>query len=146
MLNPLALSSAFMTMLLLLVAGHSQPNSLTEAGSSLFVSTSPTTNWSSTPANRPAKPLNIKEVKHSIGYPPKAKDAGIEGKVVLRILVNEEGEYVKHTIMESFHPLLRIPCELHAPLITFEPAIQNGEAVTAWVVVPFSFRSPNVGV
>ena len=95
--------------------------------------------------NRPPVPRNMDEIRASIGYPSHAKDAGIEGEVVLRVLVDEKGAYVKHTIMESFHPLLRIPCELHAPLIEFEPAIRDGEEVAAWVILPFAFTNPNTG-
>lgn len=90
--------------------------------------------------NHPPIPTNLDKIKEMIGYPMTAKDAGIEGEVVLRVLVDENGSYVKHSVVESFHPLLRIPCELHAPLIEFKPANREGKISKGWVRIPFSFK------
>lgn len=94
----------------------------------------------SSKANHPPIPVNLVEVKELIDYPTLAKNAGIEGRVILRILVDEKGNYVKHSVVDSFHPLLRIPCELHVPLLTFEPAKRKGLATSGWVSIPFTFK------
>ncbi|MEM7371272.1 MAG: energy transducer TonB [Bacteroidota bacterium] len=94
---------------------------------------------SSTVANHPPIPKNLPAIKEQIGYPPIAKNAGIEGRVILRILVDEKGNYVKHSVVDSFHPMLRIPVELHVPLVTFEPAKRMGKATSGWVSIPFQF-------
>lgn len=89
---------------------------------------------------RAPHPTNLQEIKEALGYPEPALKAGIEGRVILRIWVDEKGGYVRHEVVESFHPLLHIPCELFAPYLHFRPAMTRGEAVPGTVEVPFEFR------
>lgn len=51
-------------------------------------------------------PLNLDEFNKKIGYPLLLREAGIIGKVVFRVLVDEEGNYVRHEVIKSPHPLL----------------------------------------
>lgn len=83
--------------------------------------------------------LNYDMITEHMGYPEVAKRSGIEGKVTLRVLVDENGEYVHHSIVADDHPLLRIPCELFTPYLKFEPAVVNGRKVKCWINVPFEF-------
>ena len=85
---------------------------------------------------------NREEIESLIGYPSVAWDAKIEGKVILRILVDEKGYYMNHEVAESFHPLLRIPCEEFAKFLAFTPAESNKQPVKCWVDVPFEFKIP----
>ncbi len=91
------------------------------------------------------QPLNYQQVKGWIGYPETAYQAGIQGDVTLRVLVNEAGEYERHEIAESFHPLLRIPCEVFTPLMVFKPASHNGKAVKCWIDIAYHFEIPDYG-
>lgn len=50
--------------------------------------------------------LNYEEVKKQIGYPEIAKEINLEGKVVIRILVDEKGKYVKSIVLKDPHPIL----------------------------------------
>jgi protein TonB len=86
------------------------------------------------------KPLNIEEVMKKIGYPTIAKEAGIEGQVMLRILVDEKGNYIRHIISKAAHPLLQAEVEKHAQELHFTPAIQDGKAIKCWVDIPFNFK------
>jgi TonB family protein len=86
------------------------------------------------------KTLNYEAIKKEIGYPAKAKNAGIEGNIILRTLVDKEGNYKKHVIIRNSHPLLSNAVEEHVSKLRFQPAEQNGKQVMAWVTVSFSFK------
>ena len=47
------------------------------------------------------KPLNMKAVTSALKYPDDAKKAGVHGRVVMRVLVGKEGEYVRHKVMKT---------------------------------------------
>lgn len=85
------------------------------------------------------KPVNMADIKKLVGYPQIARDAGIQGDVVLRILVDEKGNYVKHKIIKQAHPILAQACEAQVPKLKFTPAIQGGKSIKFWVNVPFKF-------
>ncbi|MEL6132702.1 MAG: energy transducer TonB [Bacteroidota bacterium] len=98
--------------------------------------------YSSQSVDTPPETVNYEMVTEHMGYPDVAKKSGIEGRVVLRVLVNEKGEYVHHSVETDDHPLLRIPCELFIPYLKFQPAKLNGKNVKCWVSVPFEFVLP----
>lgn len=85
-------------------------------------------------------PVNLPEVKKLIGYNPMAKEAEIEGKVVLRIKVNERGEYVKHIVLKDPHYLLTNSVTSKISQLRFTPGIQDGKPIAVWVTIPFDFK------
>lgn len=87
----------------------------------------------------PPIPINTRYVKRKIGYPAFCEKTGIKGTVIARVLVNKKGEYVKHKIIHSAHPLLERVVDKNAHLLDFVPAIHEGKAVHLWVNVPFHF-------
>lgn len=58
-----------------------------------------------------------------------------------RIQVGEAGNYIKHEVLRSDHPQITRAVEQHIEKLVFVPAKNKGELVTAWVNVPFRFRS-----
>jgi TonB family protein len=85
-------------------------------------------------------PLNMAELRDSIKYPVKMRDAGLEGTVWIRVLIDSTGNYVKHQIHKSVHPWLDDAVAKHIPLLRFSsPVNEYGEATRAWVVIPFRF-------
>jgi|GEM_PF-2348920 len=86
------------------------------------------------------KPINMAEVAQAIGYPEEAIKKGINGMVVVRILVDKEGNYVKHKIIKSPNPIFDKPVDKHVKDLKFTPAIQKGQKVSFWVNVPFRFQ------
>ena len=65
--------------------------------------------------------------------------ANIKGTVIARVLVNKKGEYVKHKIIHTAHPLLERMVDKHISSLDFVPAIHEGKPVHLWVNVPFHF-------
>lgn len=78
-----------------------------------------------------------------IEYPQAAKDRGIEGKVVARLLVNERGVVQKSHIVKQPHPLLGAAVAAKLPNLFFTPAIHQGKPVKAWITIPFQFVQSN---
>lgn len=87
--------------------------------------------------------VNLGAVQKAIGYPESAVLSRIEGMVVLRILVDEKGKYVKHKVMNEGHPLLSKAVETHIHKLSFTPAIQANRPMKFWVNVPFRFKLMN---
>ncbi len=91
-------------------------------------------------AEKQAVPVNLEEIKKLIGYPKAAKDAEIEGQVVLRVLVGRDGKYKKHLVIKSAHNILTKAVEQHISHLQFTPAIQGKEPIQLWVNIPFVFK------
>lgn len=89
------------------------------------------------------EPVNIKDVTKLIGYPQIAQEAGIQGRVLLRVLVDKNGQYRKHLITNTVHPILSEAVEKHISKLMFTPAIQGGRPIKFWVNIPFSFYLVN---
>ncbi len=89
---------------------------------------------------REPRPLNYDEIREKIGYPEEAEKAGIEGVVVARILVDKEGNYVKHFFLKAKDPVLKEAVEKELSGLKFSPAISEGKQVGAWVNIPFRFE------
>ncbi|MFN0083028.1 MAG: energy transducer TonB [Ferruginibacter sp.] len=86
------------------------------------------------------KPINMLEIRKRIGYPIKARKKGIQGEVLVRILVGEDGKYIKHLVIKPGHPLLLEEIEKEIPFLTFTPAISGGKLIKFWVNIPFKFK------
>jgi len=80
------------------------------------------------------------EIRSKIGYPQVARDAGVEGNVVVRILVDQEGSYARHIVLNNVHPTLQKAVEAEISNIRFSPAVNQGKKVPFWVNIPFAFR------
>jgi TonB family protein len=85
-------------------------------------------------------PINMDELKGMIGYPPIAKESEIQGKVIIRVQIDEKGNYVKHIVIKDPHPILTKAVESKIPNLRFFPGIQNGKPIKVWVTIPFDFK------
>lgn len=72
-------------------------------------------------------------------YPDVARSAGIEGTVLVRVLVDKEGK-VKDVIVIEPIPLLEEAAVKCARTAVFRPAISQGRPVEVWVVMPVTFK------
>ncbi len=75
-------------------------------------------------------------------YPEMAKRAGIEGTVMLKVLVNTKGD-VDSVEVQSGPSIFHKPAETAARKTRFQPARQNDRAVPCWVIMPFRFVMQN---
>lgn len=85
-------------------------------------------------------PVNMDDIKKLIGYPPMAKEAEIEGKVILRVQVDINGSYVRHIKIKDPHPILTKAVEDQIRNLKFTPGIQAGKPIKVWVTIPFDFK------
>lgn len=85
--------------------------------------------------------LDYDKLKRSVQYPDIARRAGVEGKVIVRVLVDKSGK-VKKTMIEYTDSELLNESAVKAirDYGTFTPAIQNGQPITCWVSIPITFQ------
>ena len=86
------------------------------------------------------RPVNMDELRKLIGYPTQAAEAGIKGKVVVRVLVDKTGKYQRHVVYKDPHPILTRAVESKLDRLVFTPGIQNKQPVKVWVTIPFDFQ------
>jgi periplasmic protein TonB len=84
--------------------------------------------------------IDLVELQKNIVYPELARRAGIEGKVLVRVLVDKEGKPKKHRIEYSDNEQLNDAAVKAIMKSVFTPAIQNDRPVTCWVTIPVTFR------
>lgn len=85
-------------------------------------------------------PQNLTEVYQAIGYPKAAAKANKEGKVLVKILIDKDGGYVKHEFLQNPDPDFTEAIEPHLAGLRFSPAQKDGKAVRFWVTLPFLFK------
>lgn len=74
-------------------------------------------------------------------YPPLAREAGIEGTVAIRVLVNEEGKVIAADVLSSdVTPAMEKAALEAAKQCRFRPAKQRTVPVKAHVMIPFQFQ------
>lgn len=83
------------------------------------------------------KPVELKRA--AARYPELARKAGIEGTVVVKVLVNTKGDIEDVAILQS-HPMLDDAAIEAAWQFKFKPGKQRDRFVKVWVSVPFNFK------
>lgn len=79
-------------------------------------------------------------IMSKLQYPELAKKAGLEGKVVLRVLVRRNGSVKKYIVENSDSELFNKSAGDAVMKTQFLPALQNGKPVACWLSVPISFK------
>ena len=72
-------------------------------------------------------------------YPESAKQKGISGTVLVRVLVGEDGR-VQDTLVIQSVPLLDEAAVAAARTAAFEPARKDDRPVAVWMVIPVEYR------
>ncbi len=72
-------------------------------------------------------------------YPALARKAGIEGTVVVRVLIDEKGNVAKAEIFKSI-PMLDSAAIAAARQCKFTPGQQRDKKVKVWMAIPFTFK------
>ena len=72
-------------------------------------------------------------------YPPVAQSAGIEGTVLVRVLVGKDGR-VKDVIFIDGPEALKMAADASARSAVFRPALVDHKPVEVWVMMPVTFK------
>lgn len=83
------------------------------------------------------EPVPIKQVAPE--YPRIAREAEIEGKVIVKALVDKEGKVSKVVVVDG-PEIFQSAALAAAKQWVFKPAIMGGKPVKVWVAIPFRFR------
>lgn len=87
------------------------------------------------------KEVNLNDIQKRIGYPKVAVELGIEETIIFRVLIDENGDYVRHLpASKKANEILVRAVEEHISEVKFTPAIQNKKPIKFWVNVPFVFQ------
>lgn len=78
-------------------------------------------------------------LRRSVVYPEMARRNGVEGTVVVKVYVDEQGHVRDIRVHQSDHALLNEAALRGVRGITFKPGRQNGQAVGCWLYIPVRF-------
>lgn len=80
-------------------------------------------------------------INSKIKYPKRAMEKGIEGKVIVRFVVDLKGNVVNPVIANSVHPLLDEEALRIVKLLKgWDPGYHDGEKVKVWFTLPILFQ------
>lgn len=78
-------------------------------------------------------------------YPEAAKSDKAEGRVIIRFIVNTQGNVEKPVVMKSVHPALdNEALRVVSMLKGFTPGSQGGKPVSVYYFLPITFALPNM--
>lgn len=83
------------------------------------------------------KPQIIKQVPP--GYPVLARKAGIEGTVILKVLVDKDGSVAQATVVKGKSILEKAALQAIYQY-RFSPGLQNDKPVKVWLIMPILFQ------
>ena len=72
-------------------------------------------------------------------YPEEAKKNKINGKVYVKVLLDNEGNPKKAIVIKSDNEIFNQSAVDAAMKSKFTPAINNGEPIAVWIVLPYKF-------
>lgn len=72
-------------------------------------------------------------------YPEMARLAGLQGLVMVKVLVDVDGTVARVELLKGVHPLIDRPALAAARRLVFAPGTQRRMPVPCWVAVPFRF-------
>lgn len=85
------------------------------------------------------EPVAIREVKPV--YPDLARQAGVEGRVTVHVLIGKEGRVLDAEVDKHLQvPMLNTVALEAARRWVFTPGLANGHPVPCWRAIPFHFR------
>jgi protein TonB len=82
----------------------------------------------------------VKALQNEVKYPEFAKKAGIEGRVFVQFVVNEQGNVVNPKVTRGVHKLLNKEALRAVKKLDCTPGKQRGQAVKVQMSLPVTFR------
>lgn len=83
--------------------------------------------------------FDIAELQRNLKYPELARRSGIEGTIVVRVLIDRKGNATKTMIDASDNVVLERAAADAVLATTFTPALQNNVPTAVWMQVPVVF-------
>jgi Ca-activated chloride channel family protein len=84
--------------------------------------------------------FNIEDIQNNIIYPEEARKEGIEGKVVIRALIDSQGKPTNIKVIYSDNTILDSAAIQAILKSTFTPATIADKPTSAWVTIPIQFK------
>jgi len=82
----------------------------------------------------------VKALQQEVEYPDFAKKAGIEGRVFVQFVVNEQGNVVNPKVTRGVHKLLNKEALRAVKTLSCTPGQQRGQSVKVQMSLPVTFR------
>ncbi len=82
----------------------------------------------------------FKAIQSNLAYPGKAKNAGVEGRVVVNIHIDEYGNVTEAEILKSLDSACDESAINAMKSVMWEPAKKDGKPVSVWIGVPVVFK------
>ena len=82
----------------------------------------------------------IQELAKNIKYPEAAKKEGIMGKVLVKALIDENGNVSKTEVIKGVDEELDAAAMKAVKMTKFEPGVKDGKNVKAEVTIPIMFK------
>jgi len=99
-----------------------------------------TTVVTSLPADRQPRLIGgLNALRKAVRYPRKARKQGIEGRVIVRFIVDTDGRVQEASVPEPVHPLLDEAAIKAVRTMKFVPGQKDGERVAVQLSVPIGF-------
>jgi protein TonB len=84
--------------------------------------------------------IDMEKLHSTLNYPAVPKKIGMEGKVVIRVLVGSKGDVLKTKIEYSDSEYFSQEAVRAIKETMFTPAIMGGIPVNCWIVIPINFK------
>ena len=85
----------------------------------------------------------VNDIQKNVSYPASAKEAGVEGNVLVSFVVSEKGKVKDVSVLKGVNPELdKAAIEVIESLRPFTPAVMNGEKVDMTLKSLITFRLP----
>lgn len=85
-------------------------------------------------------PVMLDDLASVIIYPEIAKRSGLEGKVILSALIDEDGKVILTHVEQADYEVFRQAAIDAVLKVRFRPGLLDKEPVRLWVTVPISFK------
>lgn len=85
----------------------------------------------------------LEAIMQNVNYPEEAKKAGIEGKVFIKAVIDNEGNVVSTEILKSDNDELNKAAVNAVKATKFIPAEKDGKTVKSEVTIPIMFKLAN---
>ena len=83
----------------------------------------------------------METIYKNIVYPQDAIDDGIEGKVIIRFIINKEGKPTQITVSKGLSPSIdKVALAAVNKLPKFTPGKKGGNPVSVWYAIPINFK------